>query len=243
MVDQIKRCYSFNKNCDKIVHLALTSFTGKCRDEFAKRAHGYELWKNFTYHDEGLENVWPSDEIPGKERMENIERLKAIASEKSEAAKAKALAAQAAAAVATSSTPGAENSSDVTAQQQTSEITEEFSTSTPQPEASSLQLTAGDVKILEQERALKEQNLATIPAVKKIVYLSADSPNTITQLDPGTCYIMGGIVDKNRYPFLCQNKAEALGLETAQLPIGEYIQMSSRRVLTVNQGNVGTCIG
>ncbi|KAG0046523.1 tRNA (guanine(9)-N(1))-methyltransferase [Gryganskiella cystojenkinii] len=240
MVDQIKRCYSFNKNCDKIVHLALTSFTGKCRDEFAKRAHGYELWRNFSYHDESLEKVWPSDEIPGKDRMEVIEKLKAIASEKSETAKAKALAAQAAAAIESSSSTSTSadvesSNTDGTTRQKTSEMIREATASTLQPDIPSHQLTAEQVKVLEQERAVKEQNLATIPAVKKIVYLSADSPNTITQLDPGTCYVMGGIVDKNRYPFLCQNKAETLGLETAQLPIGEYIQMSSRRVLTVNQ--------
>ncbi|GJJ73320.1 tRNA (guanine9-N1)-methyltransferase [Entomortierella parvispora] len=217
MVDQIKRCYSFNKGCDKIVHLALTSFTGKSRVEFAKRAHGFELWRNFTYHDESLEKVWPSAEIPGKERMESIKKLQAMAAEKSEAAKAKALAAQAAAAAAGTS---------------------EGSSQTEQPitvDSPAHSLTEAEIKALEQERFVREENLATIPAVNKIVYLSADSPNTITQLDPGTCYVMGGIVDKNRYPFLCQNKAEALGIETAQLPIGEYIQMSSRRVLTVNQ--------
>jgi len=221
MVDQIKRCYSFNKGCDKIVHLALTSFTGKSRVEFAKRAHGFELWRNFTYYDESLEKVWPSPEIPGKERMESIKKLQAIAAEKSEAAKAKALAAQAQAAASAAS--AASQGSSQTQQQTT-------------VESPAHSLTEAEIKALEQDRLVREENLATIPAVNKIVYLSADSPNTITQLDPGTCYVLGGIVDKNRYPFLCQKKAEALGIETAQLPIGEYIQMSSRRVLTVNQG-------
>ncbi|KAF9932300.1 tRNA (guanine(9)-N(1))-methyltransferase [Mortierella antarctica] len=227
MVDQIKRCYSHNRTCHKIVHLALTSFTGASRDEFTKRANGYELWRNFTIHDQGLEEVWPSEEIPGKDRLEELKRLQVIASAKSEAAKAKALAAAAAAAAA---------SSDSTALSETSESTEKphadtvASTSTVAPS-----LSDEEIKALEHERLQKEEKLATVPAVSKVVYLSADSPNTITQLDPGTCYILGGIVDKNRFPNLCQKKAEELGLETAQLPIGDYIKMSSRRVLTVNQ--------
>ncbi|KAF9955860.1 tRNA (guanine(9)-N(1))-methyltransferase [Mortierella alpina] len=220
MVDQIKRCYSHNRTCHKIVHLALTSFTGASKDEFTKRANGYELWRNFTIHEQGLEKVWPSDEIPGKDRMEELKRLQVIASAKSEAAKAKALAAIAATAASSDSTAPSETPTESAAP-----------TSTVQAPS----LSEEEIKALEQERLQKEEKLATIPAVNKVVYLSADSPNTITHLDPGTCYILGGIVDKNRFPNLCQNKAEELGLETAQLPIGDYIKMSSRRVLTVNQ--------
>ncbi|KAF9574440.1 tRNA (guanine(9)-N(1))-methyltransferase [Mortierella alpina] len=226
MVDQIKRCYSHNRTCHKIVHLALTSFTGASRDEFTKRANGYELWRNFTIHDQGLEKVWPSEEIPGKDRLEELKRLQVIASAKSEAAKAKALAAAAAAAASSGSSAPSE----------TPESTEKPHANSVAPTPTvAPSLSEEEIKALEQERLQKEERLATVPAVKKVVYLSADSPNTITQLDPGTCYILGGIVDKNRFPNLCQNKAEELGLETAQLPIGDYIKMSSRRVLTVNQ--------
>lgn len=240
MVDQIKRCYSHNRTCEKIVHLALTSFTGQSRKEFDKRANGFELWKNFTIHEKSLEEVWPSEEIPGSIRIEELKKLQVIASAKSEAAKAKALAASAAAASsdAANSTSG-DASTETPASGPTLPITADASTATTTtPTAASTvdYPTAEEIRLLEAERALKEESLATTPAVKKVVYLSADSPNTITELDPGTCYILGGIVDKNRFPNLCQSKAEKLGIETAQLPIGEYIQMSSRRVLTVNQG-------
>lgn len=245
MVDQIKRCYSHNRTCEKIVHLALTSFTGQSRKEFDKRANGFELWRNFTIHDKSLEEVWPSEEIPGSIRIEELKKLQVIASAKSEATKAKALAASAAAAAAaatasdaTNFTPG-NSSTDIQASgSNLASVTDVTDPSTVRATGTSTKEgpSAEEIKILEAERALKEESLATTPAVKKVVYLSADSPNTITELDPGTCYILGGIVDKNRFPNLCQSKAEKLGIETAQLPIGEYIQMSSRRVLTVNQG-------
>jgi hypothetical protein len=239
MVDQIKRCYSHNRTCEKIVHLALTSFTGQSRKEFDKRANGFELWRNFTIHDKSLEEVWPSEEIPGSVRIEELKKLQVIASAKSEAAKAKALAASAAAAASDATNSTSENSS-TDIQASGSSLTPVIDATNPTIATTTVTLTEGpsaeEIKILEAERALKEESLATTPAVKKVVYLSADSPNTITELDPGTCYILGGIVDKNRFPNLCQSKAEKLGIETAQLPIGEYIQMSSRRVLTVNQG-------
>ncbi|KAI7819907.1 guanine-1-methyltransferase-domain-containing protein [Gamsiella multidivaricata] len=249
MVDQIKRCYSYNRTCEKIVHLALTSFTGKSKQEFNKRANGYELWKNFTIHEKSLEEVWPSEEISGKQHLEELKRLTVIASAKSEAVKAKALAAKTEAA-GDKGAPKEEASSfpahdpqaptDITTPSsneqpyQTESSSPVVAVQTPPPSGGST-LSALDIKALEQERLLKEEQLAMIPAVKKVVYLSADSPNTITKLEEGTCYILGGIVDKNRYPNLCQNKAEKLGIATAQLPIGEYIQMSSRRILTVNQ--------
>ncbi|KAJ2921179.1 hypothetical protein H1R20_g15916, partial [Candolleomyces eurysporus] len=90
---------------------------------------------------------------------------------------------------------------------------------------------------------------------QKIVYLTADSEEELTVLDPGETYIIGGICDHNRYKVgvisvssyvfllanlrgqnLCLNKAKEHGVRTAKLPIGRYLaSLPTRKVLTVNQ--------
>ncbi|WFD18494.1 tRNA (guanine(9)-N(1))-methyltransferase [Malassezia caprae] len=78
------------------------------------------------------------------------------------------------------------------------------------------------------------------PCTKEdVIYLTADTDDTIECLEPGKTYVIGGIVDRNRYKHLCAKKAEALGLRMARLPIdpsfldGQHMQ--ARKVLTVNQ--------
>ncbi|PYI19685.1 hypothetical protein BO99DRAFT_402483 [Aspergillus violaceofuscus CBS 115571] len=68
----------------------------------------------------------------------------------------------------------------------------------------------------------------------EIVYLSSDSPHTLTELKPFSTYIIGGLVDKNRHKGICYKQAVERGIKTAKLPIGEYIQMASRQVLATN---------
>ncbi|TPX40374.1 hypothetical protein SeMB42_g06030 [Synchytrium endobioticum] len=69
----------------------------------------------------------------------------------------------------------------------------------------------------------------------KLVYLTADSPNVLMELDETNVYIVGGIVDRNRYKNICYDRATVAGIAHGQLPIGEYISMASRKVLTTNQ--------
>ncbi|KAL4996376.1 hypothetical protein BDV10DRAFT_172323 [Aspergillus recurvatus] len=72
------------------------------------------------------------------------------------------------------------------------------------------------------------------PEDGEIVYLTSDSSETLTELKPYSTYIIGGLVDKNRHKGICHKRATEMGIRTAKLPIGKYIQMNSRPVLATN---------
>lgn len=69
---------------------------------------------------------------------------------------------------------------------------------------------------------------------ERLVYLSSESSTVLSTLEPGDVYIIGGLVDHNRHKGLCFQRAQELGIRTAQLPIGEHLRMASRKVLAVN---------
>lgn len=65
---------------------------------------------------------------------------------------------------------------------------------------------------------------------EKLVYLTADSENILDELDPKAIYIIGGMVDRNRWKGITMKKAKEQGIKTAKLPIGAYLKMSSSQV-------------
>ncbi|KAL6764727.1 hypothetical protein V8C86DRAFT_3022151 [Haematococcus lacustris] len=68
----------------------------------------------------------------------------------------------------------------------------------------------------------------------EVVYLTADSPNELTALDPSKVYVIGGLIDRNRHKGLCFNRAQDAGVATARLPIQKHVQLDSSAVLAVN---------
>eukprot|EP00878_Enallax_costatus_P004493 GHUV01004733.1.p1 GENE.GHUV01004733.1~~GHUV01004733.1.p1 ORF type:complete len:248 (+),score=78.48 GHUV01004733.1:90-746(+) len=71
--------------------------------------------------------------------------------------------------------------------------------------------------------------------LQDLVYLTADSPDELSQLDPSKVYIIGGIVDRNKHKGICYQRAQEAGIATAKLPIRKYVKLQTSAVITVNQ--------
>lgn len=67
-----------------------------------------------------------------------------------------------------------------------------------------------------------------------LVYLSSDSENVIENLDETKVYVIGGLVDHNNHKGICHNLANEKGISHGRLPIDEYIEMKTRKVLTID---------
>lgn len=68
----------------------------------------------------------------------------------------------------------------------------------------------------------------------KLVYLTSDSENILTKLEDNKIYIIGGIVDRGKLKDVSLRRAEKNGIQTAKLPINEYLSLVSTKVLTCN---------
>ncbi|KAK0749949.1 guanine-1-methyltransferase-domain-containing protein [Schizothecium vesticola] len=89
--------------------------------------------------------------------------------------------------------------------------------------------------VLEGAEEVAPEDLEAEDVDQSVVYLSSESPYTLERLEPGTSYVIGGLVDRNREKGLCYKRARDRKVRTAKLPIGEYMAMQSRYVLTTNQ--------
>lgn len=71
-----------------------------------------------------------------------------------------------------------------------------------------------------------------------LVYLTADSGTLLEKLDISKIYVVGGLVDRNRWKGLTAEKAMNQGIATAKLPIGEHMKMLSSQVMSVGFPNL-----
>ncbi|KAG7157556.1 tRNA methyltransferase 10 homolog A-like [Homarus americanus] len=69
---------------------------------------------------------------------------------------------------------------------------------------------------------------------EEVVYLTSESENVITSLDDTKVYVIGGLVDHNVHKGLCYKLAIEKGIKHAKLPLDDFIEMKTRKVLTVD---------
>ncbi|KAJ1633367.1 guanine-1-methyltransferase-domain-containing protein [Pavlovales sp. CCMP2436] len=81
-------------------------------------------------------------------------------------------------------------------------------------------------------RAVEEEACAHFP-LHEIIYLTPDSPNTLTSFDERSVYVIGGLVDGTIKKTTSLSRAERFGVRTARLPIEEHA-MEIKPVLTIN---------
>ena len=101
---------------------------------------------------------------------------------------------------------------------------------------------SNDDNTTNKESRLREPSYPKLTHRHKFVYLTGDSPNTLTTLDNNTTYIIGGIVDRNRLKRAAIDRAESirkqyptLDITTARLPLDENVDFkASTRILTCN---------
>ncbi|PWN37104.1 uncharacterized protein FA14DRAFT_159301 [Meira miltonrushii] len=92
----------------------------------------------------------------------------------------------------------------------------------------------GGLEGLYKEDSTGTSQTQPVCSLDKVVYLTADTETTLDTIKEGEMYVIGGLVDRNRYKNICAEKARRLGLRTARLPIGAD-RLKSSTVMTVNQ--------
>jgi tRNA (guanine9-N1)-methyltransferase len=83
----------------------------------------------------------------------------------------------------------------------------------------------------------REGGLATEFRSDELVYLTAESGTVLHTLDFSKRYVIGGVVDHNRLPGTCHEKAIGLNVATARLDLDAWLalQIHRKAIVTVNQ--------
>uniref|UniRef100_A0A182W561 tRNA (guanine(9)-N(1))-methyltransferase n=1 Tax=Anopheles minimus TaxID=112268 RepID=A0A182W561_9DIPT len=68
-----------------------------------------------------------------------------------------------------------------------------------------------------------------------LVYLTSESDQVLDKLEPGCVYVIGGLVDHNKYKGHCYQLAQQKGIRHARLPLAEHLVIKTRTILTINQ--------
>ncbi|XP_063116607.1 tRNA methyltransferase 10 homolog A isoform X2 [Cavia porcellus] len=86
---------------------------------------------------------------------------------------------------------------------------------------------------------IKPEHYSELIKKEDLVYLTSDSPNVLQELDESKAYVIGGLVDHNHHKGFTYKQASDYGIDHAQLPLGNFVKMNSRKVLAVNHAVSG----
>jgi tRNA (guanine9-N1)-methyltransferase len=78
-----------------------------------------------------------------------------------------------------------------------------------------------------------EHFIKTASDHENIIYLTPDSDQVLEDISADFTYVIGGIVDKNRFKGKTFESANSLNIKTARLPVPEYIDLKTSPVLTI----------
>ncbi|BGP52492.1 hypothetical protein JCM8202_000140 [Rhodotorula sphaerocarpa] len=238
MASQLAYCYSANRLSSRPFPLLITSFTGRIRDAYEKRGD-WKSWKGVEWWEEGLEELYQGVADPDPTKVEQEKETGAQLEGRSGAE-----AEQTVGPAGTMTEEGAKAAAAPAAASASGEEATEASTSAATASTSAAPASASDTTSDLTAPPIALGSLAGQPRARtprsQVVYLTGDSPNILTSLEPNHTYILGGLVDRNRHKLLCLNKATndlpEGGVRHAQLPIGEALpELKTRKVLTVNQ--------
>nr|XP_009935283.1 PREDICTED: tRNA methyltransferase 10 homolog A [Opisthocomus hoazin] len=81
---------------------------------------------------------------------------------------------------------------------------------------------------------IRTEHYSELMKKEDLVYLTSDSPEILSELDEKKAYVIGGLVDHNHHKGITYKKAVEQGIGHAQLPLGNFVKMNSRKVLAVN---------
>uniref|UniRef100_A0A8B9C033 tRNA methyltransferase 10 homolog A n=1 Tax=Anser brachyrhynchus TaxID=132585 RepID=A0A8B9C033_9AVES len=81
---------------------------------------------------------------------------------------------------------------------------------------------------------IRTEHYSELIKKEDLVYLTSDSPDVLSELDEKKAYVIGGLVDHNHHKGITYKKAVEQGIGHAQLPLGNFVKMNSRKVLAVN---------
>jgi len=77
-------------------------------------------------------------------------------------------------------------------------------------------------------------NFGEILKSENIIYLTGDSEYEIFELNQNQIYIIGGLVDRNKLKSITYNKAKEIGISHARLPIGDFLNLKTSKILATN---------